>query len=132
MRVVERKIEHLEQVRYLRFKKRWRWNPRKGISNLAIFMMLILFIVMAFYFTAGQSQGQSAPGREITIEEGDTLWGITLKHFPHNEPRKIIAKIRDLNALQSPTIYNGPLCQDTNFLFLSYFLGCRIIRIIHA
>ena len=28
--------------------------------------------------------------------------------------------------------YNGPLCQDTNFLFLSYFLGCRIIRIIHA
>ena len=70
-------------------------------------MMLILFILMAFYFTAGQSQGQSEIGKEIVIEKGDTLWEITLRHFPHTDPRKLVAKIRELNDLQSPTIYPG-------------------------
>ena len=94
-------------VRYLRYKRSWRWNPRKGISNLAMLMMLILVILSVFYFTAKQSQGKSDIIKQIMIKKGDTLWEIALEYFPHTDPRKQVVKIKEINGLQDPTIYPG-------------------------
>ena len=93
-------------VKYLRLKKRWRWNPRKGLANLVLLMFLLFFILMAFYYTAARSQGQ-ALGREVTVEKGDTLWDLALRYYPHTDPRKGIAQIKNLNNLDTAIIYPG-------------------------
>lgn len=90
----------------VRLKKRWRWNPRKGITNLALLLFLFFFIFMAFYYSAAKSQGQ-AWAREIMVERGDTLWQIALRYYPHTDPRKPVAAIKDLNNLKTSMIYTG-------------------------
>lgn len=96
----------LGRVRYIRLKKRWRWNPRKGLANLVLFMFLLFFILIAFYFSAVKSQGQ-ALGQEIRVEKGETLWEIARRHYPHTDPRKVITEIRSLNSLKTSMIYAG-------------------------
>ena len=48
----------LGTVKYVRLRKRWRWNPRKGITNLVLLIFLLLFVFMAFYYSAVKSQGK--------------------------------------------------------------------------
>ena len=96
----------LGTMKYVRLKKRWRWNPRKGVANLVLFLFILFFLFMFFYYSAGKSQGQ-APGREVTVEKGDTLWEIALRHYPNTDPRKPVAAIKDLNNLKTSMIYPG-------------------------
>ncbi len=96
----------LGSVKYVRLKKRWRWNPRKGLTSLVIFFFLFCFIFMAFYYSAVKSQGQ-ALGHEITVEKGETLWAIALEYFPQVDPRNTIAEIKRLNNLKVSMIYPG-------------------------
>ncbi len=97
------------QVRYLQYKRSWRWNPRKGLSNLAMLMMLILVILSVFYFTAKQSQGKSDIIKQIMIKKGDTLWEIALEYFPHTDPRKQVVEIKNFNNLKASVIYPGQI-----------------------
>ncbi|HHW12124.1 MAG TPA: LysM peptidoglycan-binding domain-containing protein [Firmicutes bacterium] len=96
----------LGTVRYVRLRRRWRWNPRKGLANLVFFIFMLCFILMAFYYSATKSQGQ-ALGREITVEMGDTLWEIASRHYPNTDPRKPIAEIMKLNNMKTSMIYTG-------------------------
>lgn len=97
----------LGQVKALRFKRKWRWNPRRGLANLTIIMLLVIFILMVMYFTASKSQGQSDHCREVIIEKGDTLWEIVLKNYPHTDPRRKVAEIKNINNLEISMIYPG-------------------------
>lgn len=96
----------LGTVKYVRLRKRWRWNPRKGITNLVLLIFLLLFVFMAFYYSAVKSQGQ-ALGRLITVEKGDTLWAIALKYYPQVDPRKTVAEIKRINNMKVSKIYPG-------------------------
>ena len=49
----------LGQVKVIHFKRKWRWNPRRGLANLNILMLLVIFFLMVMYFTASKSQGRS-------------------------------------------------------------------------
>lgn len=96
----------LGTVKYIRLKKRWRWNPRKGVTNLVLFLFILFFLFMFLYYSAGKSQGQALI-REVTVEKGDTLWEIALRYYPNTDPRKPVAAIKDLNNLKISMIYPG-------------------------
>lgn len=96
----------LGTVKYVRLRKRWRWNPRKGITHLVLLIFLLLFVFMAFYYSAVKSQGQ-ALGHLITVEKGDTLWAIARRHYPNTDPRRPITEIQKLNSLKTSQIYAG-------------------------
>lgn len=96
----------LGTVKYVRLRKRWRWNSRKGITHLVFLVFLLCFVLMAFYYSAAKTQGKT-PGREITVESGDTLWAIARRHYPNTDPRKPIAEIMELNSLKTSMIYAG-------------------------
>lgn len=99
----------LGQVKVIHFKRKWRWNPRRGLANLTIFMLLVVFILMAMYFTAVKSQGHSDSRQEVLVEKGDTLWEIALNYFPHVDPRKKVTEIKRLNNLEVSMIYPGQI-----------------------
>jgi cbb3-type cytochrome oxidase subunit 3 len=96
----------LATVKYIRLKKRWRWNPQKGLAHLVLFLFILFFALIFFYYSAGKRQGQ-APAREVTVEKGDTLWEIALRYYPHTDPRKPVAAIKNLNNLKTSVIYAG-------------------------
>ena len=96
----------LGTVKYVRIRRRWRWNPRKGFANFVLLIFLLCFVWMVLYYSAVKSQGQ-ALGRVITVENGDTLWEIARRYYPQTDPRKYIAEIKSLNSLQSSRIYVG-------------------------
>ncbi len=100
-------VGDLGQARAIQLKRKWRWNPRRGLANLTIFMLMVVFFLMVMYFTAGKSQGQSDYQREVFVEKGDTLWEIALEYYPKVDPRITIAEIKRINNLEVSMIYPG-------------------------
>ena len=44
---------------------------------------------------------------EITITDGDTLWGLAQNYSEKDHPKKWIAKVMELNDMQSTMIKSG-------------------------
>ncbi|NLM42292.1 MAG: LysM peptidoglycan-binding domain-containing protein [Firmicutes bacterium] len=44
---------------------------------------------------------------EVIVQPGDTLWTIATSQMPTEDPRDAVARIRELNQLQSAQIYPG-------------------------
>ncbi len=103
----------LGTVKYVRLRKRWHWNPRKGLVNLVLLMFVLFFLLITFYYSATKSQGQ-ALDQSITVEQGDTLWDIALHYYPQADPRRGVAEIRSLNNLKTAIIYPGQILRLPN------------------
>ena len=64
-------------------------------------------------FTLGHAPSQ-ASGRvhhvaphTITVEPGETLWGVAARIAPRTDPRLVVAQIQQLNHLHSPQLLAG-------------------------
>ncbi|HUK73224.1 MAG TPA: LysM peptidoglycan-binding domain-containing protein [Streptosporangiaceae bacterium] len=44
---------------------------------------------------------------QVVVRPGDTLWSIAVRAEPHADPRIVIERISDINALPSPEIAVG-------------------------
>jgi len=44
---------------------------------------------------------------EVTVAEGDTLWGLAQDYSGKDHPKKWIAKVMELNEMHSTTIRTG-------------------------
>lgn len=51
----------------------------------------------------------SSPAVTVEVVAGDTLWGIARRMFPQEDPRRMIAEIRETNQLPSNMIHPGQL-----------------------
>lgn len=73
------------------------------------FILLIVFLCSAFTILGVMKEAKSATDSfvEITISEGDTLWGLAQDHSQTEHSTKWIAKVMDLNDMQSTTIKSG-------------------------
>lgn len=73
------------------------------------FILLIVFLCTAFTIIGVMKEAKSASDSfvEITISEGDTLWGMAQAHSEKEHPKKWIAKVMELNDMQSTTIKSG-------------------------
>jgi LysM repeat protein len=56
----------------------------------------------------GGSEPLSAAGSVYRVRPGDTLWELARRHVgPEGDPRPLIADIRAMNDLSSPTLHPG-------------------------
>lgn len=69
-----------------------------------LFMMLLCSTFTLFWV---MKHSQPNDFIEITISEGDTLWGLAEHFSEHEEPRQWIRKVIDMNDLSSTTIKSG-------------------------
>ncbi|MFC5603149.1 cell division suppressor protein YneA [Sporosarcina koreensis] len=73
------------------------------------FILLIVFLCTAFTLAAVMKEAKTASTSfvELTIAEGDTLWGLAQDYSGKDQPTKWIAKVMELNDMQSTTIRTG-------------------------
>ena len=66
-------------------------------------------------FSLGRSASQAAPPsadpaasqQHVTVQQGDSLWTLARRIAPDNDPRDVVAQIRDLNDLTSSELQTG-------------------------
>lgn len=73
------------------------------------FILLIVFLCTAFTLVGVMKEARSASNSfvEVTIAEGDTLWGLAQDYSSNEHPEKWIAKVMELNEMQSTMIKSG-------------------------
>ena len=81
--------------------------------------LAILLVIAALLFTAfslgraggsasGDSAGPSTPRlQQVTVMPGDTLWSVAERIAPDNDPREVVAQIRELNDLSGTQLEVG-------------------------
>ena len=83
-------------------------QPRLRITRRgrAVLMTLIAIpIVLAALFFALNGggaiagNGPSVPLEQVTIEPGQTLWGLAEEYAPHSDPRDFVAEVVNLNGI---------------------------------
>jgi Tfp pilus assembly protein FimV len=81
---------------------------RRG--RLALGMTCLSLTIVAAVNPLGwavESLGGPAHPQIVTVQQGDTLWGIAERARPGGEPANVIAEIVDLNALASVQLQPG-------------------------
>lgn len=94
-----------------------------GLRKAGLAVLLATFFVLnlsGIFFAQPHSPQPSGPGgvvttlgtigevMEVTVQAGDTLWGLAAAYGPGNvDPRLLVEKIRKANDLKSPVIHPG-------------------------
>lgn len=84
---------------------------RRGRVLLLAALVAVLFAA----FSLGRSASEAAPPtaalvtaeHRVTVQQGDSLWTLARRIAPDNDPRDVVAQIRDLNDLGSPRLQPG-------------------------
>jgi len=72
------------------------------------FFILILALFFIAVFTIFAHSDEPLRVTTITVNSGDTLWGIARKYGDQDtDPRNTVQVIRELNQLDDPKIYPG-------------------------
>lgn len=97
--LVERKME--THMAFAERQPRVRLTHRGRLLLLVSLVGLALAVLMLVGTPAAESTGAAhhAPAVTVVVEPGQTLWDIASDVAPHEDPRAVIAKIIDLNAL---------------------------------
>ena len=78
-----------------------------------VLLLTALVAVLFGAFSLGRSVSEAAPPsaqpapRVVTVEQGDSLWTLARRVAPDNDPREVVALIRDLNDLSSSGLTPG-------------------------
>lgn len=75
------------------------------VAPLVLLVTLLAVMIGGFLQPANASSSVSGPGaslEEVTVMEGDTLWGLARQYAPHRDTRDVVAEIGDLNSLSGP------------------------------
>ncbi len=79
-------------------------------------VLLLLLLVALLYgaFAAGRSASQAAvnPAQapvlaQTTVQPGETLWAVARRVAPQQDPRRIVAQLKQLNGLPTPLLRSG-------------------------
>lgn len=75
---------------------------RRG--RLAVFLTCLAVACAGLVMVAGAAlgtgeAGEPVPTEQVTVQPGDTLWGIASQAVPGADPRDVIEQIRDLNRI---------------------------------
>lgn len=82
-------------------------------GRLAAVLVLVLLLLAAFSLGRTVAEGSTtapAPApqvEEVVVQPGDTLWAIAQRVAPGQDPRPVIDRIRELNALPSAELQAG-------------------------
>ncbi len=76
-------------------------------------LVLLLLVVAAVLLTggvpatAGTDRGAPVAAERVTVGPGETLWQIAERVAPGTDPRETVARILDLNGLQTAQVQVG-------------------------
>jgi hypothetical protein len=82
---------------------------RGVLATLAATPFVIIALVWALnggVATASLS-GSDAPFQYVTVDAGQTMWGLAEEIAPGSDPRDVIANIMQLNQLDTADLYAG-------------------------
>jgi len=82
---------------------------RLVLSALAMVLLVLGAVLMSggAPAAAGSSGGGSVAAERVTVRPGETLWAIAEREAPGVDPRETVARILDLNALDSAAVVAG-------------------------
>lgn len=80
----------------------------KNKKRFYSFIIIVIIAVSSLVF-ATNIKGESAgvQYQRITVEKGDTLWGIAKRYNADGDIRSYINKIEKVNNISDSTIYEG-------------------------
>ncbi len=77
-------------------------------------LLLAALVAMIFgAFSLGRSVSEAAPPsaepaqEHVTVQQGDSLWTLAGRVAPDDDPREVVAQIRDLNDLATSALTPG-------------------------
>lgn len=85
------------------------------VTTISAFSLLLLLVIAAGVIAVelvwpGDQRAilsQEPIRTEVIVQPGDTLWSIARSQQPDEDPRAVVAYIRELNQLQSAEIFPG-------------------------
>ena len=83
---------------------------RRGRALLVVFAALLLFVAVSAGRNGSQAATVSETGptlQQATVQPGDTLWSVAQRIAPDNDPREVVAQIRELNDLTGTRLQVG-------------------------
>jgi LysM repeat protein len=83
---------------------------RRG--RLVVFLLALGVVLTAALLLSGRSTATSESGRDVptvkvTVEPGQTLWGISSEVADDGDVRAMVDRIEQLNALDDSMLYAG-------------------------
>ena len=79
------------------------------VTGLALLMLVVAAVLLAggVPATAGTERGAPVTAERVTVAPGETLWQIAQRVAPGTDPRETVARILDLNGLQTAQVQAG-------------------------
>lgn len=83
---------------------------RRGRLVLVVLVLIALvplsWVGLRHASVAADARDQSPPTRYVTVRQGETMWAIATRLFPHADPRETVRHIIDMNG-RGPTLMPG-------------------------
>lgn len=95
----EELIYNLKQ-RYIQKK----FRRRRICVSLGICLAVFLLVSTVVFASGDGREIEYAP---VAVEEGDSLWSLATEYYPNMNRKEAISHIKEINKLQSSTIYEG-------------------------
>jgi nucleoid-associated protein YgaU len=80
-------------------------------GRLVVAVLLAVLAVVALLAVTGPAgataSGSGAVAERVTVRPGETLWQIARRAAPGADPRATIARIQEMNALESSSVQAG-------------------------
>jgi LysM repeat protein len=77
----------------------------------AVVVLAVLMALLVAGFSLGHSPSQAeshvVKPRTVTVQAGETLWGLAVRIAPHADPRLVVTEIQQLNHLKTPAVFGG-------------------------
>jgi hypothetical protein len=81
---------------------------RRGRAVLVLTVLALLVVAgMTLGYGSGRGAGRPTGLRHVTVQSGETLWGVAARIDPHQDPRLVVAKLEAANGLSGPTVLAG-------------------------
>jgi len=80
---------------------------RLVVFLLALGVALVAALLLSGRSTATSETGRNVPTEKVTVEPGQTLWGIAAEVADDGDVRAMVDEIEQLNALDDPMVYAG-------------------------
>ena len=99
--------------RPVRSQARLTRRGRLLVTALTLLMLVAAAVLLTgdIPATAGTDHAPAVAAQRVTVAPGETLWQIAERVAPGTDPRETVAKILDLNGLQTSQVQAGTALQ---------------------
>lgn len=81
---------------------------RRG--RFVVFAIALCAVIFASWALVSSAIAQTTPAQDVPVylvQPGDTLWGISLKLAPHEDPRIVVQEVAEANGISAGELQPG-------------------------